>query len=62
MMKQKNKALTEEQVEKHVKKKTTSKVKRAKKMLQWMMMDSNKFKWAKRIGLEVLFNLQWTTP
>jgi hypothetical protein len=31
MMKQKNKAPTEEQVEKHVKKKTTSKVKRAKK-------------------------------
>jgi len=31
-------------------------------MLQWMKMDSNKFKWAKRVGLEGLLNVQWTTP
>jgi len=27
-----------------------------------MKMDSNEFKWVKRVGLESLFNLQWTTP
>jgi hypothetical protein len=31
-------------------------------MLQWMMMDSNKLKWVKQVGLESLFNLKWTIP
>jgi hypothetical protein len=57
MMKWKSKAPIEEQVEKLVKKKTTSKVKESQKMLQWMKMDSNEPKWAKQAGLEGLFNL-----
>jgi hypothetical protein len=53
----KRKAPIEEQVEKHVKKKTTSKVKESQKILQWMKMDSNELKWARRAGLEGMFNL-----
>ncbi len=56
-MKQKNKAHVEKQVEKHVKKKATSKVKENQKMLQWMKMDSNELKWVKQVGLESWFNL-----
>jgi hypothetical protein len=62
MMKWKGKALVEEHVEKHVKKKPMSKVKENQKMLQWIKMDSNKLKWARQAGLESLFNLQWITP
>jgi hypothetical protein len=47
MMKRKGKTHVEKQVEKHVKKKTTSKVKETQKMLQWVKMDSNEFKWVK---------------
>jgi hypothetical protein len=47
MMKQKGKVLIEEQVEKHVKKKTTSGVKENHKMLRWMKMDSNELKWVR---------------
>jgi hypothetical protein len=47
MMKKKGKTLVEKQVEKHFKKKTTSKVKETQKMLQWMKMDSNELKWVK---------------
>ncbi len=61
-MKQKDKALAKEQVEKLVKKKTMSKVKESQKMLQWMKMDSNELKWARRVGLEGLFNLKWSMP
>jgi len=25
-------------------------------------MDSNELKWARQVGLESMFNLQWTTP
>ncbi len=57
MMKRKGKTHVEKQVEKHVKKKTTSKVKETQKMLQWVKMDSNEFKWVKWIDLEGLFNL-----
>jgi hypothetical protein len=57
MMKQKNKTRVEEQVEKLVKKKPMSKAKESHKMLQWMKMDSYKFKWARRTNLESLFNL-----
>jgi hypothetical protein len=62
MMKQKSKTCVEKQVEKLVKKKPMSKAKESHKMLQWMKMDSNKFKWARRTNLESLFNLQWTMP
>jgi hypothetical protein len=47
MMKRKGKVLVEEHVEKLVKKKTMSKAKKSQKMLQWMKMDSNEFKWAR---------------
>jgi hypothetical protein len=30
------------------------------KMLQWMKMDYNEFKWARQANLEGLFNLKWT--
>jgi hypothetical protein len=46
-MKQKGKTFLEEHVEKHVKKKTTFKVKESQKILRWMKMDSNEFKWAR---------------
>jgi hypothetical protein len=61
MMKQKGKMPIEKQVDKHVQKKLVSKAKENQKMLQWMKMNSNEFKWARRAGLENLFNLQWTT-
>jgi hypothetical protein len=32
-------------------------VKETQKMLQWVKMDSNEFKWVKWIDLEGLFNL-----
>jgi hypothetical protein len=47
MMKRKGKVLTKEQVEKHVKKKTMSQAKETQKMLQWINMNANKFKWAR---------------
>lgn len=47
-MKQKCKVLVEEQVDKLIKKKITSKVKESQKMLQWIKMDSNKLKWARQ--------------
>jgi hypothetical protein len=62
MMKQKGKTLVKKQVEKPIKKKPVSKAKESQKMLQWMMMDSNKLKWAKQADLQSVFNLQWTTP
>jgi hypothetical protein len=62
MMKQKGKAPVEEEVEKLVKKKPMSKAKESQKMLRWMKMNANEFKWAGRAGLKNLFNLQWTTP
>jgi hypothetical protein len=34
-----------------------SKAKESQKMLKWMKMDSNEFKWARQAGLESLFNL-----
>ncbi len=61
-MKQKGKAHVKEHVEKSIKKKQVSKAKESQKMLYWMKMDSNKLKWAKWVGLEGLFNLQWTMP
>jgi hypothetical protein len=30
-------------------------------MLQWMKMDSNELKWARRTSLESMFNLSWIT-
>jgi len=47
MMKQKGKTPIEEQVEKLVKKKPMSNAKESQKMLQWMKMDANEFKWAR---------------
>jgi hypothetical protein len=32
------------------------------KMLEWMKMDPNEFNWVKKVGLERIFNLQWTMP
>ncbi len=61
-MKRKGKVHAKEQLEKLVKKKIVSKAKESQKMLQWMKMDSNEFKWARRVDLEGLFNLQWNTP
>ncbi len=58
-MKRKGKALVKEDVEKHVKKKTTFKAKETQKMLQWIKMDTNELKWARQISLENLFTLQW---
>ncbi len=60
MVKQKGKAHVKEQVEKLVKRKPMSKVKNSQKMLQWMKMDSNEFKWARQVDSDSLFNLQWT--
>ncbi len=57
MMKRKGKAPIEEQVEKLVKKKLVSEAKESQKMLQWMKMDSNEPKWARRVGLENMFNM-----
>jgi hypothetical protein len=57
MMKRKRKVLVEEQIEKPIKKIPTSKAKGAQKMLQWMKMDLDNYKWAKQIGLEGLFNI-----
>jgi hypothetical protein len=31
-------------------------------MLQWMKMDFKEYKWAKKVNLEGLFNMQWITP
>jgi hypothetical protein len=45
-----------------MKKKTMFKAKESQKMLQWMKMDSNEFRWAKQADLEGMFNLQWTMP
>ncbi len=59
-MKQKGKVPIKEHVEKPIKKKPMSKAKESQKMLQWMKVDSNELKWARLIGLENLFNLQWT--
>ncbi len=56
-MKRKRKVLVEEQIEKPIKKIPTSKAKGAQKMLQWMKMDLDNYKWAKQIGLEGLFNI-----
>jgi hypothetical protein len=39
-----------------------SKAKESQTMLRWMKLNSNKLKWAKWVGLEGLFNLQWTMP
>ncbi len=61
-MKQKGKAHVKKHVEKSIKKKQVSKAKESQKMLYWMKMDSNKLKWARWVGLEGLFNLQWTMP
>jgi hypothetical protein len=47
MMKRKGKLLTKEHVDKHVKKKTMSKVKETQKMPQWIKMNTNKFKWVR---------------
>jgi hypothetical protein len=57
MMKRKGKAPIEEQVEKLVKKKLVFEAKESQKMLQWMKMDSNEPKWARRVGLENMFNM-----
>jgi hypothetical protein len=46
MMKQRGKTHLQEHVEKPIKKKPMSKAKESQKMLQWMKMDSNEFKWA----------------
>jgi hypothetical protein len=54
--------LVEKHVEKLVKKKLMSKAKESQKMLQWMKMESNELKWARLVGLESMFNLQWTMP
>jgi uncharacterized protein YdaL len=57
MMKRKGQVPIVEHVEKPIKKKTTSKVKETQKMLQWIKMNANEFKWAKRVGLENLITL-----
>ncbi len=31
-------------------------------MLEWIKMNANEFKWARRADLENLFTLQWTIP
>lgn len=56
-MKRKGKTLVEEQIEKPIKKIPTSKAKEAQKMVQWMEMNLEKYKWAKRVSLEGLFNI-----
>ncbi len=61
-MKRKGKLLTKEHVDKHVKKKTMSKVKETQKMPQWIKMNTNKFKWVRWVNLEDLFTLQWIAP
>jgi hypothetical protein len=57
MMKRKGKTLVEEQIEKPIKKIPTSKAKEAQKMVQWMEMNLEKYKWAKRVSLEGFFNI-----
>jgi len=57
MMKRKGKAPIVEHVEKHDKKKTMSKAKETQKMLQWIKMNANEFKWAKQASLENMFTL-----
>jgi hypothetical protein len=52
IMKQKGKVPVKEHVEKPM-----SKAKESQRMLQWMKIDSNKFKWARQADLESLFNL-----
>jgi hypothetical protein len=40
-----------------LRKKTLFKMKETQKMLQWMKMNSNEFKWARHANLENMFNL-----
>jgi hypothetical protein len=47
MMKWRGKVHVEKHVEKLVQKKPMSKVKESQKMLQWMKMEANEFKWAR---------------
>jgi hypothetical protein len=52
---EKKRSVAKESVEKPIKKKIMFNTKETQKMLRCIKMNVNKFKWAKRVGLENLF-------